>query len=65
MELIQTTDINGALIWAYVINDTEIVDAYTSECGRFDVTPDYYGLTVYEADILAAANRLAEKSRSI
>jgi len=59
MELIQTTDINGALVWAYVINDTEIVDAYTSECGRFDVTPDYYGLTVEQADKLTAANRLA------
>jgi hypothetical protein len=57
--MIQTTDINGALVWAYVINDTEIVDAYTSECGRFDVTPDYYGLTVEQAD------RLAEKSRKI
>jgi hypothetical protein len=57
--MIQTTDINGALVWAYVINDVEIVDAYTSECGRFDVSPDYYGLTVYEADKLAAANRLA------
>ncbi len=59
MELIQTTDIEGRAVWAYVINDTEIVDAYTSECGRFDVTPDYYGLTVEQADILAAANRLA------
>jgi hypothetical protein len=57
--MIQTTDINGALVWAYVINDVEIVDAYVSECGRFDVTPDYYGLTVEQADKLAAANRLA------
>jgi hypothetical protein len=59
MELIQTTDIEGRAVWAYVINDVEIVDAYTSECGRFDVTPDYYGLTVYQADKLTAANRLA------
>jgi hypothetical protein len=59
MELIQTTDINGAPVWAYVINEVEIVDAYTSECGRFDVTPDYYGLTVEQADKLTAANRLA------
>jgi hypothetical protein len=57
--MIQTTDINGRAVWAYVINDTEIVDAYTSECGRFDVTPDYYGLTVEQADKLTAANRLA------
>jgi hypothetical protein len=59
MEMIQTTDINGRAVWVYVINGIEIADAYTSECGRFDVTPDYYGLTVYESDKLAAANRLA------
>jgi hypothetical protein len=59
MKLVKTTDPEKLPVWAYVINDTEIVDAYTSECGRFDVTPDYYGLTVYQADILAAANRLA------
>ena len=59
MELVKTTDPEKLPVWAYVINDVEIVCAYTSECGRFDVTPDYYGLTVYEADKLTAANRLA------
>jgi hypothetical protein len=59
MELIQTTDINGALVWAYVINGMEIVDAYTSECGRFDVTPDYYGLTVEQAAELAEKSNIA------
>ena len=59
MELIQTTDMEGAPVWAYVINDMEIINPYLSECGRFDVTPDYYGLTVEQAD------RLAEKSRKI
>jgi hypothetical protein len=53
MELIQTTDIEGALVWAYVINDMEITNPYLSECGRFDVTPDYYGLTVEQANRLA------------
>jgi hypothetical protein len=61
MELIQTTDMEGAPVWAYVINDMEIINPYLSECGRFDVTPDYYGLTVEQADTLTAANRLAEK----
>ena len=58
MELIQTTDINGRVVWAYLINGTEIVNPYISECGRFDVTPDYYGLTV------AQAAELAEKSKN-
>jgi hypothetical protein len=57
MELIQTTDIDGRAVWAYVINGTEIVDAYVSECGRFDVTPDYYGLTVEQANQLKKANK--------
>ena len=57
MELIQTTDINGRAVWAYLINGTEIVDPYISECGRFDVTPDYYGLTVEQANQLNEANK--------
>ena len=59
MELIQTIDIEGRAVWAYVINDIEIVDAYTSECGRFDVTPDYYGLTVMQAAELAEKSNIA------
>ena len=59
MELIQTTDINGRAVWAYVINGTEIVDPYTSECGRFEVTPDYYGLTVAQAAELAEKSNIA------
>jgi hypothetical protein len=57
MNFIQTTDIDGRAVWAYVINDTEIIDAYASECGRFDVTPDYYGLTVEQANQLREANK--------
>ena len=57
MNFIQTTDIDGRAVWAYVINDTEIVDAYASECGRFDVIPDYYGLTVEQANQLKEANK--------
>ncbi len=59
MELIQTTDMEGAPVWAYVIGDMEIINPYLSECGRFDVTPDYYGLTVEQADILAEKLNIA------
>jgi hypothetical protein len=55
--MILTTDTTGSPVWAYVINDMEIVDAYVSECGRFNVTPDYYGLTQVEAQKLKEANK--------
>ena len=55
--MILTTDIDGKPVYAYVINDMEITDAYLSECGRFDVTPDYYGLTQVEAQKLKEANK--------
>jgi hypothetical protein len=56
-EMILTTDATGAPVYAYVINDMEITDAYLSECGRFDVTPDYYGLTQAMAEKLRDANK--------
>jgi hypothetical protein len=55
--MILTTDIDGKSVYAYVINGTEITDAYLSECGRFDVTPDYYGLTQAMAEKLREANK--------
>jgi len=55
--MILTTDATGAPVWAYVINDMEISDPYLSECGRFDVTPDYYGLTIEQANQLKEANQ--------
>tara|TARA_R110002126_G_scaffold2937_3_gene16176 strand:- start:807 stop:974 length:168 start_codon:yes stop_codon:yes gene_type:complete len=55
--MILTIDATGAPVYAYVINDMEIVDAYLSECGRFDVTPDYYGLTIEQANQLKEANK--------
>ncbi len=55
--MILTTDATGAPVYAYVINDMEITDAYLSECGRFDVTPDYYGLTQAMAEKLRDANK--------
>lgn len=54
--MILTTDVTGAPVYAYVINDMEITDAYVSECGRFDVTPDYYGLTQVMAEKLRDMN---------
>ena len=57
MTLVKTTDPEKSPVWAYVINGMEIVDPYTSECGRFDVTPDYYGLTVEQANQLNEANK--------
>jgi hypothetical protein len=59
MKLVKTTDPEKSAVWAYVIGDMEITNPYLSECGRFDVSPDYYGLTVEQADKLTAANRLA------
>ena len=55
--MILTTDVTGAPVWAYVINDMEITDAYTSECERFDVDPSYYGLTQAMAEKLKEANK--------
>ena len=55
--MILTTDATGATVYAYLVNAMEITDAYVSECGRFDVTPDYYGLTQVEAQKLKEANK--------
>lgn len=57
VQLVKTADLEKSPVWAYVINGMEIVDPYTSECGRFDVTPDYYGLTVEQANQLNEANK--------
>ena len=57
MNMIKTTDCEGLPVWAYVINDTEITNPFVSECGRFDVPPDYYGLTLVQANELIKANQ--------
>lgn len=57
LEPIETTDIDGRTVFAYVINGTEISDLTVSECMRFDVTPDYYGLTIEQVERLALLNR--------
>lgn len=42
--------------YAIEFNDMSITDPYTSECGRFDVDPSYYGLTEQQAQTLKEAN---------
>jgi hypothetical protein len=57
LEPIETTDIEGRAVFAYVIQDMEISDPTVSECARFDVTPDYYGLTTEQVARLALLNK--------
>jgi hypothetical protein len=57
LEPIETTDIEGRAVFAYVINGTEIIDSTVSECARFDVEPDYYGLTPEQVARLALLNQ--------
>jgi hypothetical protein len=65
LEPIETTDIDGRTVFAYVINGTEISDPTVSECMRFDVEPDYYGLTIEQVARLALLNQaLADEDNS-
>jgi hypothetical protein len=57
LEPIETTDIEGRAVFAYVIQGMEISDPTVSECMRFDVTPDYYGLTIEQVERLALLNK--------
>jgi len=54
----ETTDEEGRAVFAYVIRDMEITDPTVSECARFDVTPDYYGLTSAQVARLALLNQV-------
>lgn len=44
-------------VWA-LIDDMEISDPFLSECGRFTVTPDYYGLSMKAALLMTEHNML-------
>jgi hypothetical protein len=57
LEPIKTTDVDGRAVFAYVIQNMEIVDPTVSECARFDVEPDYYGLTIEQVARLALLNQ--------
>jgi hypothetical protein len=57
IEPIEATDIDGRAVFAYVIADMEIIDPTVSECARFSVAPDYYGLTSAQVARLALLNK--------
>ena len=56
-EPIETTDAKGRAVFAYVIRDMEITDPTVSECGLFEVSADYFGLTPEQVDRLDLLNR--------
>lgn len=56
-EPIQTTDAEGRAVFAYLVRDMEIIDPTVSECGRFEVEPDYFGLTPEQVARLDLLNR--------
>ncbi len=49
-------DMDGVPMYGFDFNETFITDPTISECGRFSVTPDHYGLTQAEADDLVLLN---------
>jgi hypothetical protein len=57
-EPIETTDAEGRAVFAYVIQDMEITDPTVSECGRFEVPADYFGLTPEQVARLDLLNRV-------
>lgn len=44
----------------FAFKGMQIFDPFLSECGRFLVSPEYYGLTVEEANALSALNQKVE-----
>jgi len=56
---------DGTLAPAYgfVFADMFITDPYVSECGRFKVAPNYYGLTDEQAQRLRALNANIKEGR--
>lgn len=56
MNYIKATNYNDEPVWAVEANGFAVYDPYTSECGRFAVTPDHYGLTETQAQELINKN---------
>jgi hypothetical protein len=56
-EPIETTDEEGRAVFAYLIREMEITDPTVSECGRFEVSADYFGLTPEQVARLDLLNR--------
>lgn len=57
-EPIETTDAEGRAVFAYLVRGMEITDPNVSECGRFEVPADYFGLTPEQVDRLDLLNRI-------
>lgn len=53
----QTDDGRSIPAWGFEFDGIFITDPYRSECSRFDVKPEYYGLTTSEAEHLNNLNR--------
>jgi hypothetical protein len=56
-EPIETTDAEGRAVFAYLIRDMEITNPTVSECGRFEVSADYFRLTPEQVARLDLLNR--------
>jgi hypothetical protein len=54
---IETTDEEGRAVFAYLVDDMEITNPTVSECGRFEVSADHFGLTPEQVDRLDLLNR--------
>lgn len=53
----QNEDSEPVPAWGFEFDGIFIVNPNLSECSRFEVEPDYYGLTAAEADHLRNLNR--------
>lgn len=52
-----TDDGHSIPAWGFEYDGIFITNPYSSECSRFEVTPDYYNLTVAEAEHLVNLNK--------
>ena len=56
MNYVRVSNFNDEPVWAIQSNGFTIYDPFSSECGRFSVSPSYYGLTDEQANQLIAKN---------
>lgn len=60
-----TKNIEGEDVAAFVHDATSIYDPYTSDCGRFDVSPvEAYGIELEDAQLMAKVNDLTSPAPS-
>lgn len=57
---LQQVEVEGVnhTAWTFVHGGVLIHDPRVSECGRFDVEPGYYGLSLAERDRIVFLNKL-------